>query len=80
MRGSIIKRGKSSYAIVLNLGNDPQTGNRKQQWVSVKGTKKDAEKRIPELFHQLDTGTFMRPTKTTLAEYLERWKTTLGQT
>ncbi len=73
MRGSIIKRGKSSYTIVLNLGNDPRTGKRKQQWVSVKGTKKDAEKRLSELFHQLDTGTFMRPTKTTLAEYLERW-------
>ena len=73
MRGSIIKRSKSSYTIVLNLGNDPQTGKRKQQWVSVKGTKKDAEKRLSELFHQLDTGTFMKPAKTTLAEYLERW-------
>lgn len=72
MRGSIIKRGKSSYTVVLNLGTDPQ-GRRKQQWVAVKGTKKDAEKRLSELLHQLDTGTFMRPTKTTLAEYLERW-------
>jgi len=73
MRGSIIKRGKSSYTVVLNLGNDPTTGKRKQQWVSVKGTKKEAEKRLSELLHQLDTGTFMRPGKTTLAEYLERW-------
>jgi len=73
MRGSLIKRGKSSYAVVLNLGIDPQTGKRKQQWVSVKGTKKDAEKRLAELLHQLDTGTFMKPGKTTLAEFLERW-------
>jgi len=35
MRGSIIKRGKSSYTVVLNLGIDPQTGKRKQQWVEV---------------------------------------------
>ena len=67
MRGSIIKRGKSSYTVVLNLGIDPQTGKRKQQWVSVKGTKKDTEKRLSELLHQLDTGTFMKPTKTTLS-------------
>ncbi len=73
MRGSIIKRGKSSYTVVLNLGNDPATGKRKQQWVSVKGTKKEAEKRLAELLHQLDTGTFMRPGKTTLAVYLETW-------
>ena len=74
MRGSIIKRHKSSYTIVLNLGVDPQ-GKRRQQWLSVKGTKKEAEKRLSELLHQLDTGTFMRPSKTTLAEYLERWLT-----
>jgi len=73
MRGHIIKRYKGSYTIVLNLGIDPTTGKRKQQWVSVKGTKKEAEKRLSELLHQLDTGTFMRPSKTTLAEYLERW-------
>ena len=73
MRGHITKRGKDSYTIVLDLGRDPETGKRKQQWVSIKGTKKDAEKRLSELLHQLDTGTFMRPTKTTLAEYLERW-------
>ena len=73
MRGHITKRGKNSYTIVLNLGIDSQTGKRKQQWVSVKGTKKDAEKRLAELLHQLDTGTFTRPTKTTVAEYLERW-------
>jgi len=73
MRGSIIKRGKSSYTVVVNLGIDPQTGKRKQQWVSVKGTKKDAEKRLSELLHQLDNGIFIKPAKTTLAEYLERW-------
>lgn len=73
MRGHLVKRGKNSYTIVLNLGIDPQTGKRKQQWVSVKGTKKDAEKRLSELLHQLDTGIFIRPTKTTLAEFLEKW-------
>jgi len=73
MRGHITKRGKNSYTIVLNLGIDPQTGKRKQQWVSVKGTKKEVEKRLSELLHQLDTGTFIKPGKTTLAEFLERW-------
>jgi integrase len=57
----------------LNLGVEPASGKRKQQWVSVKGTKKEAEKRLAELLHQIDTGTFMKPGKTTLAEYLERW-------
>jgi integrase len=73
MRGSIVKRYKSSYSIVLNLGVDPQTGKRKQHWITVRGTKKDAERRLAELLHQLDTGTFMKPGKSTVAEFLEKW-------
>ena len=48
-------------------GKDATTGKYKYQWVSVKGTKKDAEKRLSELLHQLDTGTFIKPSKVTLA-------------
>ena len=59
MRGHIVKRGKNSYSIAVSLGKDPATGKYKYQWVSVKGTKKDAEKRLSELLHQLDSGTFM---------------------
>jgi len=73
MRGSIVKRGKNSYTIILNIGTDSITGKRKQQWVSVKGNKKDAEKRLSELLHQIDTGSFIKPTKDTLTGYLEKW-------
>ena len=73
MRGHIIKRGKNSYSIAVSLGKDATTGKYKQQWVSVKGTKKEAEKRLSEILNQLDNGAFMLPSKTTLAEYLERW-------
>jgi integrase len=73
MRGHIVKRGKNSYSIAISLGKDPNTGKYKQQWISVKGTKKEAEKRLSELLHQLDNGTFIKLGKTTLAEYLEKW-------
>lgn len=79
MRGSIIKRYKSSYTIVLNLGIDPTSGKRKQEWISVKGTKKDAEKKLAELLHQLDNGTFIKPGKTTVAEFLEKWLSDYAQ-
>jgi len=73
MRGHIRKRGKGSYSVVVSLGRDPTTGKYKYQWTSVKGTKKDAEKRLSELLSQLDSGAFVRPSKTMLAEYLETW-------
>ena len=73
MRGYICKRGKNSYSIKVSLGKDTTSGKYKSQWVTVRGTKKDAEKRLSELLHQLDTGTFMKPGKTTLGEYLKKW-------
>ncbi len=73
MRGHIKKRGKGSYSVVVSLGRDPTTGKYKSQWVTVKGTKKDAERRLSELLNQLDNGTFIKPGKVTIAEYLERW-------
>jgi len=45
----------------------------KQQWVSVKGNKRDAECRLADLLHQTDTGTYLKPGKTTMVEYLDRW-------
>jgi len=73
MRGCIVKRSKDSYSIKISIGKDPTSGKYKYQWVTVKGTKKDAEKRLSELLHQLDNGTFIKPGKMRVAEYLGRW-------
>ena len=75
MRGHIVKRGKDSYSVVISLGTDPATGKRRQQWVTTKGTKRDAERRLGEVLHQLDTGAFMRPGKISVADYLKKWLT-----
>ena len=72
MRGYITKRSKNSYSIKISLGKD-DTGKYKSQWVTVKGTKRDAEKRLAELLCELDNGTFIKSAKITVAKYLERW-------
>ncbi len=48
MRGHIRKRSKDSYSIIIDLGNDPLTGKRKQKWFTVQGNKKQAEKFLTE--------------------------------
>jgi integrase len=73
MRGHITKRGKDSYTIVVSLGNDPTTGKRLQQWITVRGTKRDAERRLAELLHEIDTGSFIKPGRITVADFLNRW-------
>ncbi len=72
MRGFITKRGKS-YRIAISLGKDPQTGKYKYQWVTINGSRRDAEKKLSEMLHQVDTGNFIKPGKTTVADYLEKW-------
>jgi integrase len=73
MRGCILKRSKHSYSLKVSMGKDASSGKYKYQWTTVKGTRKDAEKRLGEILHQIDTGSFIKPAKTTLGEYLERW-------
>jgi len=73
MRGHIKTRSKGSWTIILNLGRDPATGKRKQQWVTVRGTKKQAETRLAELLNQMDTGGFVKPTKETFGSFLQRY-------
>ena len=73
MRGSIIKRSKGSCTIIINLGRAPATAKRKQQWVTIRGTKKQAETRLAELLNQMDTGGFIKPTKETFGSFLQRY-------
>lgn len=73
MRGYITKRGKDSYSLAISMGKDPNSGKYKYTWITVRGNKTDAEKRLAEVLHQKDTGTFIKPSKTTVGQYLEVW-------
>ena len=73
MRGHIRKRSKNSWTIVLDLPRDPETGRRHQQWHTVHGTRRDAERALREFLHSLETGTYVRPIKVSLAQFLEEW-------
>src|ERR687892_93323 len=73
MRGSIKQHSKGSWAIILDIGRDPATGKRQQKWETIRGTKREAEKRLAELQHQLNTGEYVKPTKLTVADFLHQW-------
>ena len=72
MKGHIRKRGKESWAIILDIGQDNE-GKRRQKWHSVKGTKKDAERELTKLLHTLDSGSYIEPSKLTVSRYLKTW-------
>lgn len=77
MRGTIRKRYSGSWSLILDLGyvTDMQTGLRKrrQKWVTVRGTKKDAEAQLNELVRAANRGEFVERSKFTTGEWLREW-------
>lgn len=74
MKGHIRERGKGTWAVIIDLGRD-ENGKRRQKWHTVKGTKKDAQRELTRLLHELNTGGYVEPSKLTVAQYLEKWLT-----
>src|SRR5689334_22992621 len=77
MRGCLTKRSKGSWAIVLHLGyvEDPVTHKRKlkQKWITVRGTKQQAQTKLNEMLGGLQKGEFVETTKVTFGEWLTTW-------
>lgn len=72
IRGYIRKRGETSWLIAIYLGKD-KNSEKKYYYETVKGNKRDAEKRAAELINQIHNHTFVKPAKITVAEFLDRW-------
>jgi integrase len=73
MKGSIRQRSKGSWEIAIDIGRDPSTGKRLQHWETVRGTKRDAQQRLAELLVSIEQGSYIKPKRLSLAEYLQRW-------
>jgi hypothetical protein len=77
MRGSLIQRYKGSWSVVLDLGHDvdPATGKkkRKQKWITVHGTRRDAEVVLAKHVTDVHGGDFVQPNKLTFGAWLDEW-------
>jgi integrase len=71
MKGHIRKRG-NKYAIVVDIGYD-EKGKRKQKWFSGYNSKKEAEKDLARILHEINEGTFVEPSKEKFKTFLENW-------
>ena len=72
MRGSIQKRGKSSWRLVFDLERD-HAGKRRQKTVTYRGSKREAEAELADQIAKIKNGGYVEPNKLTVAEYLESW-------
>ena len=71
--GNITKRGKNSWRLKYDIDRDPLTGERHTRYLTVRGTKKDAQRELTRVIHEVDEGAYVDATKETVGEYLERW-------
>lgn len=72
MRGNITRRGKHSWRIKFDLDREP-SGERQVRYVTVKGTRKDAEAELTRLLNDADRGVLVDPTTITVAKHLHDW-------
>ena len=72
-QGHIRSQGEGSWQLKFDLGRDPVTGKRKSKFVTFRGNKRQAQAELTRLLAQRDAGSYVDPTKMTLAEYLNHW-------
>ena len=72
MPGSIRKRSTNSWAVIVDVGKGPD-GKRKQRWVTVKGSREDAERRLAEVLAMMNEGVHTGSSVDTFGEFLETW-------
>jgi integrase len=73
MKGHIRERGKGNWYAVIDI-RDPATGRRKRKWHSLQAQgKRAAQIECAGLIAAMDAGTYIVPSKATLAAYLEVW-------
>ena len=72
MRGHLRERSPGHWAIVIDV-RDALTGERKRRWHSFKGTKREAQIERSRLITELNAGIAVKPSRTTVAQYLDNW-------
>jgi integrase len=71
--GSITKRGQHSWRLKYEVERDPITSERRTRYLTIRGTKKEAQRELTRLLAEVDSGTSVDPSHVTVAEHLRTW-------
>ncbi len=70
--GQIIEREKGVWTVRIYLGEDAK-GKRKYHNETIKGSKKDAQKRLTQVLREKDTDVYVQSSVITLNDFLDKW-------
>lgn len=65
-------KGKIRFRFVVDIGQDPKTGKRKQLTRTFDGIRK-AEAELARILTEVHTGSYVAPSKITVGQYLDDW-------
>ena len=72
MKGSLRQRSPGSWELTIDTGRDA-LGKRQRRFVTVQGTKAQAQRRLREFLTTLDQGIALPTEKMLLRDWLDRW-------
>ncbi len=73
MKGTITRRGKTSWRLKYDLPRDSETQERRIAYATVKGTRKEAEKELRRRLTAIDRGMGIDPSSVSVADFLASW-------
>jgi integrase len=72
MRGHLQRRGERSWRLKYDIGSDA-AGDRQTRYVTLKGSKAEAQKEAAKVLAAVATGTHVDPSTETVTAFVERW-------
>ena len=72
MKGCVIRRGKRSWRLKYDVDRGVD-GQRQVRYLTVKGTRKQAEAELVKRIAAVNAGTDVAPSEMTVAQWLDRW-------
>jgi integrase len=73
MKGNLTRRGKTSWRLKFDTGRDPITGRRVTKFVTLRGTRRQAQEEAAKIIAGTATGEYVERSKTMVADYLRSW-------
>jgi integrase len=73
MRGNLTRRGKSSWRLKFDASRDSITGRRITKFVTLRGTRAQAQAEAAKILAGIATGQHVDPSQQTVRDFTERW-------
>jgi len=73
MKGNLTRRGKHSWRLKFDIGSDPATNRRITKFVTLRGTRRQAQEQAAKVIADVVTGQHVDSSGETVSQFAERW-------